>query len=557
MEVVSVAGLKGQPQSRIGVKSLRSHHCDAVPVEAILSLLPPAEYSASNIETSIDKVVKTKSKRKVEKLGGPKGNKTAVIKEKKASTVTKRRERDVDCPSMLSNLSLHSPELKKSAREEITDSAKDDSIQEKVEDDVAWRPLSRTTSSVSLKQSTAPIRKSTSRKVLHVPEPDREPDGDTHDNSITETLSEFPKNYSWLKLVTKNTYADPNPVSEAVNQTADPRNIELPSKKRKELSYQTLNLTFDSAHPVVPVAEADLSPRRSKPGPETNRVKTKLMSSDRVVSQEKDKPTFSRNNDAKEFISLTNRPASNEVKVNPQNNNGSSHLVRPKSAPSTGRRRPNVDSEQSNGRNPVDSSLEVQGTNPLGRGTAVTAADLLVAENGNTDNGRREGTQAKDDKILFDPAGDSEGKGAVRRGRPPEAIEGSSSRPSSAGFTRLRRKKNLRTFLLATNDVSPEPNVVPESQQGTNLRLKKTFVESHNLGNSPKENERIGSHGLARDQQQQQQRQRQEKSQEEKDKEREDQLRRREASLSEKEAAFKESYLRRQLRRMGVGVSET
>ena len=50
VQVVSVAGLNGSIRGRIGVQCLDSDLCDAVPVEAILSLVPQNEFVAPAVK---------------------------------------------------------------------------------------------------------------------------------------------------------------------------------------------------------------------------------------------------------------------------------------------------------------------------------------------------------------------------------------------------------------------------------------------------------------------------------------------------------------------------
>jgi hypothetical protein len=359
-------------------------------------------------------------------------------------------------------------------------------------------------------------------------------------------MPDSPRNYAWLKLVSKNQISDKDV------ELADAGEPKYVSRKRREFAYPTLNLAFEPSSPVQ-------LPSR------TRKEKEKLQESTRNASGAKSKTPNNQFEDKiagnedfmeMEFVTFI-KPSQSGKKIGSNNNDSNgSNLVRPKSAPSIPKQRTMANTPGVQGLNGMGGKLATDFNAELA--TAVDVVSNVVVSTLPHQQQRSKGVNTLEETnkaegrfvelriSTFDDSdllrgGGGDGGGGART---------NISRPSSAGTVRPRRPKS--SLHAPSGHASPDPTIVKESLNGTNLKTKKQFTET--------ENNRAGETENVKDRPRRSFTRNSSKVREwsqQEDQDREEVLRKREMSLSEREAVFKESYLRRQLKRLGVGTGDT
>ena len=550
VQVVSVAGLNGSIRGRIGVQCLESDLCDAVPVEAILSLVPQNEFVAPAVKAekkSSKKRLPSSTYGKKGKLSHSKGFKGGSANASGHTAKTSASESiDIDMKkcklveaSMLSNLSsvVDQPQMVQPSPPVIQIVDRRSSHGTEGGD----RPLSRPSSTIFV-QHLASVP--SEANVVDTSYPEESPSNDL----ITP---DSPRNYAWLKLVAKGHI----PNKDAEVTAAGNLEPKFVSRKRREFSYPTLNLAFEPTSPVQ-------LPSKSR--------KEKLQENNRSMNgakyraanyQSEDKAIDNEDGMEMEFITFVkSSPSGKKMNSNNNDSNGT-NSVRPKSAPSIPKQRTMVNTPCLQGLNTMGSRIATDfnavsatevdlvsniavNTPPRRQQQSIKGTNKFQ-ENNKTESARfvELKNQSFDDSDVF-RVGVVSGSGGG----------GDFSRPSSAGTVRQRRPKTYSSLLDPSGHTSPDPTIVKESLNGANFKLRRQSTETENnaaagagddsvKNRSRRANPRNNSKANQWSQQGGQ--------------EREDALRKREMSLSEREASFKESYLRRQLKRLGVGTGDT
>eukprot|EP01036_Dinobryon_divergens_P024143 gene24143-32560_t len=535
VQVVSVAGLNGSLRGRIGVQCLESDHCDAVPVEAITSLVPREEFTepAMKAEKKITKKKlpsstygkKEKSSRS-KRSSAPVSARTTRISASDSVDIDMKKCKLVEGASMLSNLSsvVEPPAM-------IQPSTPVVQILDRRDSHGPDRPLSRTSSSISAQHVASSSQKA---HVLDTAYPEESPS-----NGLV--MPDSPHNYAWLKLVSKNQIPDKDV------ELADAGEPKYVSRKRREFAYPTLNLAFEPSSPVQ-------LPSRAR------KEKEKLQESTRNASGAKSKTPNNQFEDKiagnedfmeMEFVTFI-KPSQSGKKMGSNNNDSNgSNLVRPKSAPSIPKQRTMANTPGVQGLNGVSGKLATDFN-------AELATEVDVVSNSTPPHRQQrtkrvntlEETNKAEGRFVELRISTFDDSDVLRGGGGGGARTTNISRPSSAGTVRPRRPKS--SLHAPSGHASPDPTIVEESLNGTNLKTKKQFTETENNPAGETENVKdrprrsfTKNSSKVREWSQQE------------DQDREEALRKREMSLSEREAIFKESYLRRQLKRLGVGTGDT
>ena len=560
VQVVSVAGLNGSLRGRIGVQCLESDHCDAVPVEAIISLVPPNEFIEPAVKAE-KKITKKKlpsssygKKGKSTRSKGSKGGgadasgRTTKMSASESVDIDMKKCKLVEGVSMLSNLSsvVEPPVMIQPSTPVVQILDRRSSHGTDVNLD---RPLSRASSSVSAHHVSSVPQKA---NVLDTAYPEESPSNDV-------VIPDSPRNYAWLKLVAKNQIPDKDKDVELAADTGEPKYV---SRKRREFAYPTLNLAFETSSPVQQLPSR--ARKQEKPQENSRNVHGGAKSKT-TTNQFEDKDTGNEDYMEMEFVTFVKTTQSGKKMDSNNNDSNGTNLVRPKSAPSIPKQRTMVNTPGVQGLNAMGGKIAADFNAAL-----ATEVDLVSNNVVSTPPHRQQrskmvhaseennkaAVESRFSELKISTFDDSDVlRGGVVSGGGGDGGGGrtNSSRPSSAGTVRPRRPKSHTTLHAPSGHASPDPTIVKESLNGTNFKTKKQFTETENNVSEAnsllkdrtrrRSSTRIGSKVRVWSQQEEQ--------------DREEAMRKRELSLSEREADFKESYLRRQLKRLGVGTGDT
>jgi len=348
------------------------------------------------------------------------------------------------------------------------------------------------------------------------------------------------KDYSWMKP--SNKLEDD---VQDVNDDIEEKDVSNVSKSRRYLPYPTVNLTFPATSPTSRFETvANGSPLSSK-----KPIYQKHKDNETAIANMEYIPISTNDGYVSQQIeSRTPNRSSNNV------NTGNNSSVRPKSAPSNSKRSSNTDSLVMKPSDPPTSiqQLEVQGVNLFttsGSFRVTAASDLIVSE--------VSPDHAVERQTIRDLKHTDSNNAKLAN-----TATSNSKRPSSAGSTNQRLRRPRPQQATENSPQLSDPNVVKETPQRTLLR--KYYGQNENVEDikpsgtaettkrrkTPKREKRKGTvnHLQGRNV---------EGDIESKANERERKYKQKETILSQREANFKENYLVRQLKRLGVGSSDT